>query len=123
MISAKPLILIKVTFLKHFALEVWVSIVNYCTIITWYKIVIDNCFCDGQSSKGNNSKSINDRVTILALCTSTLLVDTCIKFGEYSLSAFQVIERTRFVTDRQTDGRLGKNNMSPDPEGGRHNDA
>ena len=24
--------------------------------------------------------------------------------------------------DGQTDGRLGKNNMSPDPEGGRHND-
>ena len=47
------------------------SLVNYCTIITWYKIVIDNCFCDGQSSKRNNSKSINERVTILALCTST----------------------------------------------------
>ena len=30
-----------------------------------------SCFCDGQSSKGNNSKSINDRVIILALCTST----------------------------------------------------
>ena len=30
-------------------------------------------------------------------------------------------------TDRrtfgQTDGRLGKNNMSPDPEGGRHNNS
>ena len=24
-------------------------------------------------------------------------------------------------TDRQMDGRPGKNNMSPDPEGGRHN--
>ena len=33
-------------------------------------VVIDNCFCDEQSSKGNNSKSINDRVTILALCMS-----------------------------------------------------
>ena len=60
-------------------------------------------------------------------------IDICIKFGEYSLSGFQVIERTRFVTDRQTDGqtdrqtdrqtdgRPGKNNMSPDPKGGRHN--
>ena len=44
------------------------------------------------------------------------------------LSGFQVIEQTRFVTDRQTDGqtvgqtdrRPGKNNMSPDPKGGRH---
>ena len=58
-----------------------------------------------------------------------MLIDICIKFREYSLSGFQVIERTRFVTDRQTDGqtdrrtdrRPGKNNMSPDPKGGRHN--
>ena len=55
-----------------------------------------------------------------------MLIDICIKFRGYSLSGFQVIERTRFVTDRQTDGQtdrrtLGKNNMSPDPKGGRHN--
>ena len=54
-----------------------------------------------------------------------MLIDICIKFRKYSLSGFQVIEWTRFVTDRrtdrQTDGRPGKNNMSPDPEGGRHN--
>ena len=31
------------------------------------------------------------------------------------------MERTRFVTDRRTDRRMGKNNMSPDPVGGRHN--
>ena len=49
-----------------------------------------------------------------------MLIDICIKFREYSLSGFQVIERTRFVTDRQTDTG-GKNNMSPDPKGGRHN--
>ena len=28
-------------------------------------------FCDGQSSKGNNSKSINARIIVLALCTSS----------------------------------------------------
>ena len=54
-----------------------------------------------------------------------MLIDICIKFREYSLSGFQVIVRTRFVTDRQTDGqtdgRPGKNNMSPDPKGGRNN--
>ena len=65
-----------------------------------------------------------------------MLIDIYIKFREYSLCGCQVIERTRFVTDRQTDrqtdrrtdgqtdgqtdGRPGKNNMSPDPEGGRH---
>ena len=57
--------------ISSYLVKISVNVVNYCTIITWYKMVIDNCFCDGQSSKGNNSKSINDRVTILALCTST----------------------------------------------------
>ena len=64
-----------------------------------------------------------------------MLIDICIKFREYSLSGFQVMERTRFVTDRQTDGQIdrrtdgqtdrrpGKSNMSPDPKGGRHNYA
>ena len=28
-------------------------------------------FCDGHSSKGNNSKSINARVIVFALCTSS----------------------------------------------------
>ena len=28
-------------------------------------------FCDGQSSKGNKSKSINARVMVLVLCTSS----------------------------------------------------
>ena len=55
-----------------------------------------------------------------------ILIDICIKFREYSLSGFQVIERTRFVTERRTDRRTdrqtpGENNMSPDPKGGRHN--
>ena len=49
-----------------------------------------------------------------------MLIDICMKFRQDSLRGFQVTERTRFVTDRQTDGRLGKTNMSPNPEGGRH---
>ena len=55
-----------------------------------------------------------------------MLVDACIKFQEYSLSGFQVIERFTICdrqTDRQTNGCPGKNYMSPDPKGGRHNDA
>ena len=51
-----------------------------------------------------------------------MLIDICMKFGEDSIRDFQVTERTRFVTDRQTDirtdGRPGKNNMSPNPSGG-----
>ena len=43
------------------------------------------------------------------------------KFREYSLSGFQVIERTRFVTDRQTDGQTdarGKTICLPTLKGG-----
>ena len=51
-----------------------------------------------------------------------MLIDICMKFREDSFKGFQVTERTRFVTDRQTDrwtdGRPGKNNMSPNPSGG-----
>ena len=47
-----------------------------------------------------------------------MLIDICMKFREDSLRGFQVTERTRFVTDRQTDGCPGKNNMSPNPSGG-----
>ena len=79
-------------------------------------------FCEGQSSKGNNSKNINARVTILDSAHRLMLIDICMKFREDSFRGFQVTERTRFVTDRQTDrqtdGRPGINNMSPNPSGG-----
>ena len=47
-----------------------------------------------------------------------MLIDICMKFHEDSFRGFQVTERTRFVTDRRTDRRPGKNNMSPNPSGG-----
>ena len=82
--------------ISSYLVKISVNLVNYCTIITWYKIVIDNCFCDGQSSKGNYSKDIYGSLgTILA--RRLMLVDTCIKFHEYSLNGFQVIERTGYL--------------------------
>ena len=45
-------------------------------------------FCEGQSSKGNNSKNINARVTVLALCMSSILIDICMKFPEDSFRGF-----------------------------------
>ena len=38
------------------------DILNRFQVTEWTK------FCDGQSSKGNNSKSINARVMVIALC-------------------------------------------------------
>ena len=47
-----------------------------------------------------------------------MLIDICMKFREDSFRGFQVTERTRFVTDRRTDIRPWKKNMSPNPSGG-----
>ena len=41
-----------------------------------------------------------------------MLVDTCIKFHEYSLSGFQVIEKTQFC-----DGQSSKENSSKSIKG------
>ena len=60
-----------------------------------FQVIERTRFCDGQSSKGNNSKSINAGVMVLALCTSSVLIDIYMKFCEDSLNGFQVIERTR----------------------------
>ena len=38
-------------------------------ILNRFQVTEETRFCDGQSSKGNNSKSINARVMVLALCT------------------------------------------------------
>ena len=35
-----------------------------------------------------------------------MLIDICMKFHEDSLRGFQVVERTQFLTDRQTDRRM-----------------
>ena len=46
------------------------------------------------------------------------------KFHQNILNGYQVVERTRFrdgQTDGRTDRRAWENNMSPDPEAGRHN--
>ena len=75
--------------ISSYLVKIFVNVVNYCTIITWYKIVIDNCFCDGQSSKEYKWQSYYSYSA-----SRLMLVDTCIKFREYSLSGFQVIERT-----------------------------
>ena len=60
-----------------------------------------------QTSKGNNSKSINARVMDLAFSTSShvdWLYDIYIKFIEDSLNGFQVTERTQ-LCDRLTDAQ------------------
>ena len=38
-------------------------------ILNRFQVTEQTQFCNGQSSKGNNSKSINARVMVLAFCT------------------------------------------------------
>ena len=54
---------------------------------------------------GINSKNIYPRVMVLALCISSNVVNSSVKFPEDILYGFQVTERARFLTDRQTDGQ------------------
>ena len=50
-----------------------------------------------------------------------MLIDICMKFREDSFRGFQVTERTRFVTDRQTDRQTpGEKQYVSQPFGGRH---
>ena len=42
-------------------------------------------------------KVLNAELPLLHSARHLMLIDICIKFGEYSLSGFQVIERTRFL--------------------------
>ena len=58
---------------------------------------------DRQSSKENNSESINARVMVLAFCMWSTLINIYMKFCEDCLNGFQVIEHTQFC-DRQMPG-------------------
>ena len=60
-------------------------------------------FCDGQSSKGNNSKSIMQELRFLHSACRLMLIDIYMKFRDDSLKGFQVIERTRFC-----DGKVAR---------------
>ena len=39
---------------------------------------MESRFCEGQSSKGNNSKNVKGRVTILHSAGRLMLIDICI---------------------------------------------
>ena len=77
-----------------------------------------------KDSKGYNSVKKVAGVTKLVLCTSSDCALYLYQVCENISKGFRVIERTRFVTDRQTDN-YGKNNLSPQDwrgrVGGRHN--
>ena len=67
-----------------------------------------------RNSKGNNSKIIRTRVTVLVSARRLMMLYISTKFHENILKGFQV-RGTRLRDgriDRRTDNR-GKNNMSP----------
>ena len=60
----------------------------------------------------NADRPVSLQSLVLHSARRLMLVDTCIKFREYSLSGFQVIERTRFC-----DGQISKENNSKSIKG------
>ena len=54
-------------------------------------------------------KIIKAELPFLHSARHLMLIDICIKFGEYSLSGFQVIERTRFCDAQSSKGNNSKN--------------
>ena len=84
--------------IRSYLVKISVNVVNYCTIITWYKIVIDNCFFVIDKVPWEITQRVEmTEFMFLHSAPRCMLVDTCIKFREYSLSGFQVIERTLFL--------------------------
>ena len=66
-------------------------------ILNRFQVTERTRFCDGQSSKENNSKNIKARARCL------LLVNIYMKFREDSLNGFKLWRGQDFVTYRQTD--------------------
>ena len=48
-------------------------------------------------TKGNNSAKNVGGVTVVNLCTSSVMLYICAKFREIILNCIKVIERTRFL--------------------------
>ena len=76
-----------------------------------------------QFQRAITPKIRNPALRFLRSARRLMLLYICVKFHKNISNGFWVTERTRFC-DRRTDGRTddpGKNNMSPNPKGGRHN--
>ena len=65
-------------------------------ILNRFQVTERTRFCDRQSSKGNNSKSIKQKLWFLHSARHLILIDIYLNFHEDRLNGFQVIERTRF---------------------------
>ena len=61
--------------------------------------MMETRFCEAQSSKGNNSKNINEELPVLHSARRLILIDICKKFHEASLYGLKVKERTRWRQD------------------------
>ena len=81
---------------------------------TWAKAI---CFLTLKGAKGHNSKCIKiQELWFLHSAHRLMLVNIFMKFHEHITNGFQVTEWTPFCGG-QTDN-LGKNNVSPNPNGG-----
>ena len=68
-------------------------------ILNRFQVTERTLFCDGQSFKENNSKSIMQELCFLCFAHYLIVIDIYMKFREDSLNSFQVIEWTQ-ICDR-----------------------
>ena len=82
-------------------------------------------FCFFPFQRAITRKICNPELRFLCSAHRLMLVNIPVKFHRDILNGFRVTERTRFVTDRwtegQTDRRPGQKQYVSDPFGGRHN--
>ena len=77
-------------------------------------------------TKENISVKTVRGISVFVLSTRRIMVNICTKFCGKFLNGFRVMERTRFVTDRQTELKADRwtedifENVSPEGSGGKH---
>ena len=75
-------------------------------------------FCYFPFQRAITPKIHNPELWFLCFAGRLMLINNRVKFHQDILNGSQVIQRTRFVTDRQTDRRLGQTEYDSDPEWG-----
>ena len=94
MISARPRTLIKVTFLKHFALEVWVSI--YCKSARRSFSSI----CTGIIFSPGINKDTSETFQVLLACPHHLHVNSLYIDLNFNVVTFQLLNRQWRTSNR-----------------------
>ena len=74
----------------------------YERILNGFKVIERTRNCYLQSSKGRNANINIQELWFLHFARHRLVLNMCMKFYEYILNSFKIIERTRFCQETVT---------------------